>query len=166
MMCSLFLAERQGYRFTSFRSFVHSRKKIPTVLSCTSFTAPPPLLLRKSQGSRSPAPCVHEKIRPNGRIFSWRRDRDSNPGYLAVHTRSRRANSTTLAPLRTIFHSISLCLQCSRRANQVHNLFYIILDITPCKNGSHTQALGRFKILRPVIYKYAALCGYIELFEH
>lgn len=39
-------------------------------------------------------------------VFSWRRDRDSNPGYLAAHTRSRRANSTTLAPLRTISLSI------------------------------------------------------------
>ena len=45
-------------------------------------------------------------------VFSWRRDRDSNPGYLAAHTRSRRANSTTLAPLRTISLSLSYQLKC------------------------------------------------------
>ena len=124
--------ERQGYCFTSFRSFVHLRKKIPTVLSFASFTTPHPLLLRKSQGYRSPFLRVHEKIRPNGRIFSWRRDRDSNPGYLAVHTRSRRANSTTLAPLHALSHSISLYLPCSRRASiapPVAPLFRLLIHV-------------------------------------
>ena len=30
----------------------------------------------------------------------WRMGRDSNPRYLAVHTLSRRAQSTALAPIR------------------------------------------------------------------
>ena len=31
--------------------------------------------------------------------LTWRRGRDSNPRYLAVHTLSKRARSTTLTPL-------------------------------------------------------------------
>src|SRR5215831_15629056 len=33
------------------------------------------------------------------RLVEWRMGRDSNPRYLMVHTRSRRAQSTTLAPI-------------------------------------------------------------------
>ena len=33
-------------------------------------------------------------------VFYWRRGRDSNPRYLAVHTLSKRARSATLTPLR------------------------------------------------------------------
>ena len=33
-------------------------------------------------------------------LSNWRMGRDSNPRYLAVHTLSRRAQSTTLAPIR------------------------------------------------------------------
>ena len=32
-------------------------------------------------------------------LFDWRRDRDSNPGYVAVHSRSKTARSTTLTSL-------------------------------------------------------------------
>jgi hypothetical protein len=33
-------------------------------------------------------------------VLKWRMGRDSNPRYLAVHTLSRRARSTALAPIR------------------------------------------------------------------
>ena len=33
-------------------------------------------------------------------LFEWRMGRDSNPRYLAVHTLSRRAQSTALAPIQ------------------------------------------------------------------
>lgn len=35
-------------------------------------------------------------------ISLWRRDRDSNPGYLAVYTLSKRAPSATRPSLRSI----------------------------------------------------------------
>ena len=35
--------------------------------------------------------------------FYWRRDRDSNPGYLAVQRFSRPPQSTTLPPLQNSF---------------------------------------------------------------
>ena len=34
------------------------------------------------------------------RLSEWRMGRDSNPRYLAVHTLSRRAQSTALAPIQ------------------------------------------------------------------
>jgi hypothetical protein len=36
----------------------------------------------------------------NSPVLKWRMGRDSNPRYLAVHTLSRRAQSTALAPIR------------------------------------------------------------------
>ncbi len=40
------------------------------------------------------------KYHPTWVVFSWRRERDSNPRYLAAHRFSRAASSTTPAPLR------------------------------------------------------------------
>jgi hypothetical protein len=40
------------------------------------------------------------KMLRSNSLFEWRMGRDSNPRYLAVHTLSRRAQSTALAPIR------------------------------------------------------------------
>lgn len=37
------------------------------------------------------------------RCFDWRRDRDLNPGYVSVHSRSKTARSTTLTSLHINF---------------------------------------------------------------
>ena len=40
------------------------------------------------------------KLLVSNNLSIWRMGRDSNPRYLAVHTLSRRAQSTALAPIR------------------------------------------------------------------
>ena len=45
------------------------------------------------------------KIKNSGfnAVLDWRRDRDLNPGYVSVHSRSKTARSTTLTSLHINF---------------------------------------------------------------
>ena len=45
----------------------------------------------------------HDKTRPRSRALSWRRERDSNPRWIAPYRFSRAASSTTPAPLQHIY---------------------------------------------------------------
>ncbi len=74
------LAEREGYRSVSLRSFVHSLRKILRAFLRFIHYAEP-LLLRKSQGSNP----TQDKTSPQGLVLSWRRGRDSNPRYVLPH---------------------------------------------------------------------------------
>ena len=44
--------------------------------------------------------------------MKWRRGRDSNPRYLAVHSISNAARSATLSPLRVLESKIDLMASC------------------------------------------------------
>jgi hypothetical protein len=44
--------------------------------------------------------CYFHKMLHIKHLSDWRMGRDSNPRYLTVHTLSRRAQSTALAPIR------------------------------------------------------------------
>ena len=53
--------------------------------------------------------CVSEAMNPlnTWACNKWRRDRDSNPGYLSVRRFSRPVHSTTLPPLLDLFGNTS-----------------------------------------------------------
>ena len=60
----------------------------------------------------------------------WRRGRDSNPRYLAVHSISNAARSATLSPLRVLKCSLDLMASCVQFVNdqkfQMLELFQFI----------------------------------------
>ena len=59
------------------------------------------------------APFNHSGTSPTYRA-NWRRVRDSNPGYLAVHTISSRADSTALATLRPFRRARNIAWVCPK----------------------------------------------------
>ena len=50
--------------------------------------------------------------RPEGDLRIWRRERDSNPRYVAVYTISSRAPSTTRPPLQQAAYINAIRLDC------------------------------------------------------
>ncbi len=102
------------------------------------------ILLGAKSEVTDPAP-QQEKRRPHGRLFPWRRGRDSNPRNLAAHRFSRAANSTTLAPL----HSIAI-----NKCEIAHST--IVSEVYTKSMSNHTAAI---RVITAVYFKRLLLYG-------
>ena len=90
-------------RVSAKASSAHSLRKILRAFLRFIHCAEPCELL-PLQKRRFKSQSQHKKESPNGLSFLWRREQDSNLRYLAAHTLSKRAPSTTRTPLLVETH--------------------------------------------------------------